>query len=183
MIALGFLLIPMKAFAQDAAAGSAVAPPAATSEPPARPPTGGEGGGKTIGGHIGIAFPLLMVDHPTKNIGDVFNIADPIGIGFKLSSGLVIDFEMIVATHIHQNHAPTTLTIDPGVVYNWGPLATGLRVKWDINSIPNIGVIPLINRGIVDLGGATWFIEAAFPITYVNDNVNFDVVVHTGLGF
>jgi hypothetical protein len=139
--------------------------------------------GKTIGGHIGVAVPLLMFDHPTKNVGDQLNIAHPIGIGFKLANGLVIDFEVVVANHIDQNKAPTTLTIDPGVVYNWGPAATGLRVKWDVGAPPNIGIIPLINRGIVDFGGATWFVEAAFPTTIVNSNINFDVVLHTGVGF
>jgi hypothetical protein len=163
----------------DAAPVTSPAPVMTDSSPrPAAPPSS-----KTVGGHIGIAFPLVMVEHPTKTIGDRLNIADPIGVTVKLSDNLAVDFEMIVATHIHQSMAPTTLTIDPGVIYNWGLFATGLRAKFDIGSIPNIGVIPLINKGLVDFGGATWFIEAAFPITYVNANVNLDVVIHTGIGF
>jgi len=195
VLGLAVALIPARVMAEDApppAAAPAVAapeaaPPAAapameTAIPAAptaaRPPKG-------IGGHIGIAVPLLMVDHPTKNIGDSDgrNIAVPMGVTVKLTDQVAVDFEMIVATHLNQNSAPTTLTIDPGIIYNAGPVAAGLRVKWDIGGPPNIGVIPLINRGLVDFGYATWFIEAAFPTTYVNKNVNFDIVLHTGLGF
>jgi hypothetical protein len=207
-VALTFVVLPATALAQSpppaalAAAAApvaapAAAPPAAEQAPPPPPPpqppapaaapdaaaAHPQPAGDRIGGHLGVAFPLLMAEHPTKNIGDQFNVAAPIGVTVKVADALAVDFEVVVATHIHQHSAPTGLTIDPGVVYNWGPVATGLRVKFDINSPPNIGVIPLINRGLVDLGGATWFIEAAFPTTYVNDKVNFDVVFHTGIGF
>jgi hypothetical protein len=199
---LGVALIPAGALADDApppaaaapppaaqeaapapAASAPVAPAAASPDPtPVMAPTPAKGI-KGIGGHIGIAVPLLMVDHPTKNFGDEKNIADPIGVTVKLNDQVAVDFEVIVATHINQGGKGTSLTVDPGIIYNAGPVAAGLRVKWDIGGPPNIGIIPLINRGLVDFGAATWFIEAAFPTTYVNKNVNFDVVLHTGLGF
>jgi hypothetical protein len=176
--------------AAPAPAAAAPAAPAAMptsaitgAEPIASPAISNEHKGKEVEGHIGVAFPLIMMDHPTKNIGDQVNIAVPIGIGFKTSEKLVFDFETVVATHVKQGGKATNLTVDPGIVYDLGPFAAGIRVKWDIGAPPNIGLIPLIHRGLVDLGGATWFIEAAFPTTYVTKNVNFDVVLHTGLGF
>jgi hypothetical protein len=50
-------------------------------------------------------------------------------------------------------------------------------------------LIPLINKGVVDLGFGTWFVEAAFPIVYHGSGlgtgafVTFDAVLHTGIGF
>src|SRR5207244_1542762 len=85
---------------------------------------------KGIGGHIGIAVPVLMVDHPTKNFGDQKNIADQIGVTVKLNDQVAIDFEVVVATHFNQGGAAggagTSLTIDPGIIYNAGPVAAGL---------------------------------------------------------
>jgi len=199
LLGLGMALLPARAaLADDApppaagltpAAAEAAPPPAPMAAPlpaptpPGDPPAAPAKSGKGIGGHIGIAVPLLMVDHPTMNIGNQKNIANPIGVTVKLNDTVAIDFETVVATHINQGGKGTSLTVDPGIIYNSGPVALGLRVKWDIGGPPNIGVIPLINRGLVDFGAATWFIEAAFPTTYVNKNVNFDVVFHTGLGF
>jgi hypothetical protein len=42
---------------------------------------------------------------------------------------------------------------------------------------------PLVNVGLVDLGGAKWFVEGAFPIFYVPKDVSLTVVAHTGIGF
>ncbi len=57
----------------------------------------------------------------------------------------------------------TGLVVDPGIVYNWGAFATGLRLAFQTHANTNVGLIPLINFGLADLGGATWFIEGAFP--------------------
>ena len=137
---------------------------------------------KAVGGHVGIAVPIVTFAKKTTSVGDQFTIANPIGIGFKVSKKVAVDFETIVATPIHPT-GTTGLTVDPGVIFGFDRLSLGLRVKWDINTIANIGLIPLVNYGLVDLGGAMWFIEGAFPVTYAEQQVSLTMVIHTGVGF
>jgi hypothetical protein len=151
-------------------------------QPPmaARPPE------RSVGGHIGIATSFVTVtSDETTDIGDNFVIANPIGVSVKMSDRLVVDFETIVQTPVDPK-GTTSFVVDPGVVFSAGPVALGLRVAWAINARSNVGVIPLVNKGIAKVGGATWFVEAAFP-TFLRSNpdpdVTFDVVLHTGIGF
>ena len=139
---------------------------------------------KTVGGHIGIATPLVTIASETTSIADQFTLLNPIGIGVKVSEHLTVDFETVVATAVDPS-GPTVLVVDPGVVYGFGSMAAGLRIAWQINHEPNFGLIPLFNVGLVNLDGATWFIEAALPTFYQSENeeVAFNVVLHTGVGF
>src|SRR5262245_41310112 len=68
-------------------------PPAAPEVPPAP--------SKPVGGHVGLAVPLVNIAKETTSVGDQFTLATPIGIGFKVSKRVAIDFETIVATPIH----------------------------------------------------------------------------------
>jgi hypothetical protein len=155
-------------------------------------------GAKDVGGHIGLATPLVTVSKKTTTIGDQFTLLTPIGVTVKPGGKMVVDFEVVVANPISPP-GTTGLVIDPGIVYDWGAFATGLRLAFQTNASTNFGLIPLINRGIADLGGATWFVEAAFPtfIQSVLDDapapgvaatshhaeVAFNIVLHTGIGF
>jgi hypothetical protein len=149
-----------------------------------------------IGGHVGIATMLVtFTNDDTITIADQFTLAYPIGIGLKLGDKAAIDFETVVSDPISPR-GTTSLIVDPGILYDLGTVVIGLRVAWRIQSDTNFGLIPLIHKGIVDLGGgASWFVEAAFP-TFVaarTDNTqtppadkttfDVDVVVHTGIGF
>jgi len=156
-------------------------------------PARGDGAHPGIGGHVGIATPLVTVtSDDTTTIGDQFTLLHPIGIGFQLTDKLAIDFETVLGNPIHPR-GTTNLVIDPGVVYNTGAVVLGLRVAWKESAATNFGLIPLIHKGIFDLGGgANWFIEAAFPsfINATSDGAGndkttfeFNVVVHTGIGF
>jgi hypothetical protein len=154
--------------------------------------------GPSVGGHIGVATPIVTVSKTTTTIGDGFTLLTPLGVTVKPGGKLVIDFEVVVATPISKPDG-NGLVVDPGVVYNWGAFATGLRLAFKTNHITNVGIIPLINFGLADLGGATWFIEAAFP-TFVESEADvlpagstetpkhhargeFNAVLHTGFGF
>lgn len=137
---------------------------------------------RTVGGHIGIATPLLTVSKETTTIADNFTLLDPIGIGFGIAPHWNLDFEMVVATPVHPT-GTTGLVVDPGVVYDWGVVATGLRVAFQIDAPANVGLIPLVNKGLVPLGRGTWFVEAAFPTFYSQHQLTFNAVLHTGVGF
>src|SRR5882724_5004521 len=51
-----------------------------------------------VGGHVGIALPLVTVSSKTTTISDNVTILDPIGVSVKMSPHWVIDFETVVAT-------------------------------------------------------------------------------------
>ena len=152
-----------------------------------------------VGGHVGVATPLVTVSKKTTSISDQFTLLTPIGVTVKPGGKLVVDFEVVVANPVSPP-GTTGLVIDPGIVYNWGAFATGLRLAFQTNANTNVGLIPLINVGVADLGGATWFVEAAFP-TFIQSVLDepapgatasptthhargeFNVVLHTGIGF
>jgi hypothetical protein len=155
-------------------------------------------GPKEVGGHVGVATPLVSISKETKSISDQFTLLTPIGVTVKPGGKLAIDFEVVVANPISPV-GNTGLVVDPGVVYNWGGFATGLRLAFQTNTSANVGLIPLINVGLADFGGSAWFIEAAFP-TFIQSVLDdptpgnliptthhaqgtFNVVLHTGIGF
>ena len=158
-------------------------------ESPAAP--GANAGSRPIGAHVGIATPLVTMSKSTTTISDQFTVLNPIGLGFKLSEQLAIDFEFVIGTPVRPMTGTTSIVVDPGLVYNWGAFATGLRVAWAVQQNANIGLIPLINVPIVHGSAATWFVEAAFPtfIRHVDPanttdgKVAFNAVFHTGVGF
>jgi hypothetical protein len=137
---------------------------------------------KAVGGHVGIAVPLVTVAKKTTSVGDQFTILNPIGIGFKVSKRLAVDFETVVGTPISPT-GTTSLVVDPGVILGFDRLALGLRTAFQVNAQANFGLIPLVNYGLVDLDGAMWFVEGAFPIFYSDHEVALTVVLHTGVGF
>jgi hypothetical protein len=156
-------------------------PALSAAQPPAEAPPG-----RRVGGHVGLALPLVFIDEDdTEYVGDRWVIATPIGIGWKLTDRLVVDFETIVQNPVDPS-GTTSLVVDPGLIYNFGPFAAGLRIASEIGADANVGLIPLINKGLVDLGGGTtWFVEAAFP-TFVHatpPDFTMNIVFHTGIGF
>ena len=136
--------------------------------------------GPRLGGHVGVATPFVTLSSETTTIADQFTMLHPIGISVKFDK-VTVDFETVVVNPIEPG-GKVGLVIDPGVVYNFGPVAAGLRLAWQ-QADSNFGLIPLVNKGILDLGEATWFVEAAFPTFYANDTIALNMVLHSGIGF
>lgn len=142
-----------------------------------------------LGGHIGIATPLLQVnENETNDISDNTVIVNPIGITVKLTERLAVDFETQVISPVDPSGRSSSFVVAPGVVYNLGPAAVGLRLASEIGQPVNVGLIPLVNRGLVVGDVATWFVEAAFPFFVhsqprADSDFTFDVVIHTGIAF
>lgn len=162
--------------AEAAGGGPTVAVPSGPVLAPAPPFT-------SVGGHVGVATPYLSLGNTTEVIGkDKFlTILMPIGITVHLGKAWALDFEMIIATSALRKET-TGLIIDPGVIYNLGPVALGLRVAYQIGQAPNIGTIPLVHKGF-KIGNFEWFIEAAFPLFVKSSDVSFAGVAHTGISF
>ena len=137
---------------------------------------------KAVGGHVGVALPLVTVSKDTTSVSDQFTLLVPIGIGFRVSQHVAVDFETIVGTPIHPT-GKTSLVVDPGVLFPFGRVTAGLRLAFRIDTQANVGLVPLVNYALVDLGAATWFVEAAFPTFYSDHEVALTAVIHTGVGF
>jgi hypothetical protein len=133
-----------------------------------------------LGGHVGVATPFVTLSSETTTIADQFTLLHPIGISVKFDK-ITVDFETVVVNPIEPS-GNVGLVIDPGVVYNFGPVAAGLRLAWQ-QAESNFGLIPLVNKGIVNIGEATWFVEAAFPTFYSDSTIAFNMVLHSGVGF
>jgi hypothetical protein len=165
--------------------------------PMASPAPAPASSGPTVGGHVGLAVPLVSFHSSgkgTRSVSDALTLAVPIGISLHFSKEWTFDFETIVGNTVSGNavgsNTSSGLTVDPGIVYTGGPVALGLRVKFDIGPGANVGLIPLVNYGLVPFNGGVWFIEAAFPMTVADipisgmgKDLSLAIVLHTGIGF
>ena len=171
---------PARAHAQDAAAST---PPPVVAATPTPPPSSGT---RMVGGHVGAAVPVVSfhsVGKTTQTPSDQFTIAVPIGVSVHVAPAWVVDFEVVAASDV-KPWGTTHLTIDPGIIYVTDAVALGLRTKFDVSSDANFGLIPLVHKGIVDVGYANWFVEAAFPITAMRGaGYALAAVAHTGFAF
>ena len=128
---------------------------------------------RQVGGHIGVATSFATVStsadpvsgKTTETISDRFPLVIPIGISVHTSENVVVDFETQVVLKLHPA-GTTEFNVAPGIVYNFGPAAAGLRLVFPIGASPSAaGLVPLINKGLANLGFGMWFIEAALPIS------------------
>jgi hypothetical protein len=130
-----------------------------------------------------VVVPLVTTDASgTKGIGDFVTIAIASGVTVKVSDTVAVDFENVVGEPVKPKGQTTGITIDPGVVYDAGIFAFGMRVAYQVGQQPNVGLIPLLHKGF-PLGSASWFLEADFPIFDQDGQITFTAAVHTGIGF
>jgi hypothetical protein len=136
-----------------------------------------------VGGHVGVVLPLFTADRGgTHAIGDFVTIAIASGVTVKLTDAIAVDFEDVVGEPLKPKGQTTGITIDPGVIYDTGPVAIGLRVAYAVGQPPNIGLIPLVHRGFA-IGRASWFVEADFPVADQDGDASFTAAFHTGVAF
>ncbi|MCY1074794.1 hypothetical protein [Archangium lansingense] len=151
-----------------------------------------------IGGHLGLAIPIVKftTDGTTAIGADFLQVGLAPGITLKLDEHWAIDFETVAYTtwQFAQGTTPakasTAVVVDPGVIYSFGSLATGLRAAVQIGEqVPfNVGLIPLVNWGLFPLGKLKWFIELDLPVFVLgqpgaNTSVSFSPQIHTGVSF
>jgi hypothetical protein len=187
----------------SANAGSASAQQAPPVSPAPTPPSPGDGPWPQLGGHIGHALPIAHLGGPRSthigfghNRNSFFTLAPVFGITLKLTKRLAFDFENIVGLNLNRgstinNGSAISYTVDPGIVYDLGPVAVGGRVGFTVTDPrANISLIPLINksfkignmiRGFGD--NLAVFIEGDFPLLIEGGYVNFSPVVHAGFSF
>jgi hypothetical protein len=127
-----------------------------------------------VGGHFGLALPLFAFDNDgTTVIGrDFVQVGITPGITVKVSDRWAVDFEFIAFSRWDLNGAGkpdkshTILVVDPGVVYNFGPVAGGLRLATQIGEgVPlNVGIVPIVVVPFKLTTRLSYFVELDLPV-------------------
>ena len=134
-----------------------IIPSVASAQEPAPP---------RVGGHVGIAFPIVTrSDGTTTTISEDFIVGFPVGITIRNSSPVAFDFEFVPTI----NNSPSqdvTLTVHPGAIYSFKKsYAVGIRAAFDIGA-DTYGFTPLVQRSWKIKGNTKYFVEADFPVRF-----------------
>jgi hypothetical protein len=169
--------------------------------PPATPPSPGDGSWSKLGGHIGLALPIAHLGgaHSTHmgashNRDSFFTLSPVFGITVKLTEKLAFDFENVVGINLNRGTSRGTsmsYTVDPGVIYDFGPVAVGGRLGFTVTDAQaNMSLIPLVNKTFklgdrIKFFGDNFavFVEADFPVLFEGGFVTLTPVAHAGFAF
>jgi hypothetical protein len=161
--AIGSMASASIAHAEDAA--PAAPAPAAPSAPAAAPVPSA----LALGGHLGLAIPILSIAQKTTGIGsDFFTIGISAGVTTKLDEHWAFDFEFVAYNEFKATPSLTSFVFDPGVIYNFGSVVVGGRVATKLGGgqITNVGVVPIIVAPFKISSRLSYFIEADVPIFF-----------------
>ena len=148
--------------AMTATASSARADVPANGEKPAA--SVDDGIWPRLGGHVGLSMPIMQFGRTTQVIGsDFVTLAPAVGLTLKLSPRWAFDLEGVISAPLKPGNGTETYTVDPGVIYDFGPFAVGGRVAFNIGQAENVGLIPLVHKGFKLNDRVAFFIEADLP--------------------
>lgn len=165
------LLVPAVAHADEPAPNAVVLAPA--SAPAPAPASASSDTFPRIGGHVGFALPLLTIGKETTAIGgDFVTVGLTPGITVKLSERWKVDFEFIAMNELKRTPSATTFVVDPGVIYDAGPVSAGLRVATQVGAPSNIGLVPIVVLPFKGDGPLTPYIEADVPLFLRDDGTS-----------
>jgi hypothetical protein len=142
----------------------------------------------TIGGHIGVAFPIVTTGTTTTTIADQFSIAFPVGISVKGSGATFFDLELVPVVQDAPRHV--SLTIHPGMLWNIGHgFTAGARLAFDVsNSVIGFTGVVIKSWPIQDHFLKSYFVEGDLPVRFgrptggpSTNAVGF--AAHFGVGF
>ena len=124
-----------------------------------------------VGGHFGLALPIVAFDNDgTTVLGrDFAQVGVTPGITIKIAERWAVDLEFIGfgrwdLTTPARSH--TVFVVDPGVVYNFGPVAGGLRLATQIGEgVPlNFGLVPIVVVPFKISSKLSYFLELDLPV-------------------
>jgi hypothetical protein len=153
--------------------------------------------GPRVGGHFGLAIPIVAFDNDgTTVIGrDFAQVGVTPGITVKLGDHWAVDFEFIAFSRWDlnppgvPNKSHTLLVVDPGVVYNFGPVAAGLRLAVQIGEgvALNFGLVPIVVVPVAINKHLSYFLELDLPVfvfaTPTRTIANLTILPQTGFAF
>lgn len=169
------------ALAQEATGGAPTAAPAPAPAPASA--------GPTVGGHLGIAVPIVTIASPkTTAIGaDFVTLGLTPGISVNLDEKWTIDFEFIALNELKNTPAATTFVVDPGVVRHFDALAVGLRVATQVGALTNVGLVPIVVVPFKISKQLSYFVEGDIPLFLRDDGTKMQpsasFLFQTGVGF
>lgn len=121
---------------------------------------------------------------------DFGSLAIVAGINHGFDEHWSIDMEFIVVANFHPLAPPAakmTFVIDPGVIYNFGPLFAGLRIAMRVGggiTAAEFGFIPIVGKGFKLTEGLAYYVELDVPMFIQAPSAfNFNLFLQTGLGF
>jgi hypothetical protein len=127
--------------------------------------------GPTLGGHIGVLFPLVTHSggQTINNLADQLAVGFPVGITVKGSGRTAFDLEF-VPQYNSTGQRLTTLTVHPGIIYSLGHgYAVGLRAAFVVDN-PTVGFTPLVNKSWPIKHNNSlfkaYFVEADLPVRF-----------------
>ena len=162
--ALVVLCAPALAHAQDAEPPSR----APAAPPPAAPPPAETA--PKLGGHLGLALPVLTLSQETTTIGgDFVSIGITPGITYHLDDKWSIDLEFIAFNEVKRAHSATTFVVDPGVLRKFDGFVLGGRVATQVGAPTNIGLVPIVVVPFKVSDQFSYFVEADVPL-FARDN-------------
>lgn len=144
-----------------------------TSEAP--PPAPVPPAGPKVGGHFGTALPIVTFSDETTVIGsDFWAVGITPGITVKLDDRWMVDFEFIGFSRWEKvkngpDVAHTVWVVDPGVLYNFGPVVAGVRTAMVIGAGQpfNFGIVPIVVLPFTVSEKLKYFLELDAP-TFIN---------------
>lgn len=150
-----------------------------------------------IGGHFGLAISLADFDNDGAHaIGrDFVQIGVTPGITVKIAEHWAVDFEFIGFSRWDlnprgtPNKSHTIFVVDPGVVYNFGPVAGGLRLATQIGEgVPlNFGIVPIVVVPFKVTKRLSYFLELDLPVFVTADPTrtigSLTILLQTGFAF
>jgi hypothetical protein len=154
---------------------------------PAAPALAGEGdAGGRIGGHIGVAVPIVtwIDDGDGTEVSDVSEdtvVAVPMGITIHRAAGpLAFDMELVPAVTEDDD---VSVTIHPGLVLPLERVALGLRAAFDTEN-DALGFTPLVAVPF-SIGELNLFVELDAPVRFPDGPVDatYAIATHLGIAF
>lgn len=143
-----------------------------------------------VGGHVGLALPVLTVGEDTTVIGqDFVKLGITPGITVHLGDGWAVDFEFIAFNQFSDLPQTTTFVVDPGLVRKFKRFAVGGRVATEVGAATNVGLVPIVVVPAAKVGkGVKYFVELDLPLFLRADvDGNLDpsltVLFQTGFAF
>lgn len=143
-----------------------------------------------VGGHVGIALPIVTVADESSAIGaDFVNVGLTPGITVHLGDKWALDFEFIAMNRFKGGAQQTTFVVDPGLVRKFEGFSLGGRVATEVGATTNVGLVPIFVLPVAEVApGVKYFVEADVPV-FFRTNLDGDIqpsvsfLFQTGFGF